>query len=243
MWEGRSLCWSLSYSIFWSSRSLSQGKPHQCSKDPEEDRHKGVHMHVIKPVNEVLLLLPNMESKLLSKCQGPYEEVCQVRPVNYEIRKLDKKKFSQVYHVKLLKLWKKWESLFITLDTPELELGPQVPTSLAPYCIQMGEHLCLKHRVQMRSFNKPSQQCFPPSQGRLISYITKSKWNLDNLSERIPGHCPPKMQEAVKQEVQVILEVGVIEEFHSEWWSPFALVPKLNGTVQFCTDFKKINAI
>lgn len=60
----------------------------------------------------------------------------------------------------------------------------------------------------------------------------------DNL-----GSLPRKMWEMVQQELQTMIERGVIEESHSEWRSPIMFIHKLDGLMWFCINFWKINTI
>ncbi len=47
----------------------------------------------------------------------------------------------------------------------------------------------------------------------------------------------------VQSELEAMLEMGVIEESYSDWASPIVLVPKTDGSVRFCVDYRKVNAV
>lgn len=40
-----------------------------------------------------------------------------------------------------------------------------------------------------------------------------------------------------------MLEENIIEEAESEWASPVVLIPKKNGEVRFCVDYRKLNSV
>ncbi|XP_022188087.2 uncharacterized protein LOC111046770 [Nilaparvata lugens] len=53
----------------------------------------------------------------------------------------------------------------------------------------------------------------------------------------------PIMQKVIDEEVDTMLEQGVIEPSCSSWSSPIVLVKKSNGKIRFCIDFRKLNSV
>lgn len=51
------------------------------------------------------------------------------------------------------------------------------------------------------------------------------------------------MWETVHQKLQALLDLRVAEESHNEWQSTIMLVPKPDGSNQFCINLWRVNAI
>lgn len=66
---------------------------------------KKAKTRVFQPGQEVLLLLPTTDNKLLAKWQGPFKVLRQMSPATYELDMLCHRKKKQTYHVNLLKEW------------------------------------------------------------------------------------------------------------------------------------------
>ena len=47
----------------------------------------------------------------------------------------------------------------------------------------------------------------------------------------------------VKEEIDKLLEAGVIRESHSSWSSPMIVVPKGDSVKRFCVDYRALNKI
>ncbi|KAK8372347.1 hypothetical protein O3P69_008288 [Scylla paramamosain] len=58
-----------------------------------------------------------------------------------------------------------------------------------------------------------------------------------------PYRLNAEKREVLRQEVQRLLEQGLIEPSLSPWASPVVMVPKSNGKVRMCVDYRKVNAV
>ncbi|XP_011881426.1 PREDICTED: uncharacterized protein LOC105569517 [Vollenhovia emeryi] len=53
----------------------------------------------------------------------------------------------------------------------------------------------------------------------------------------------PKIREAIYEEVDKMLEAGIIEPSRSAWSTPIVMIKKPNGTYRFCLDFRRLNSV
>jgi len=58
-----------------------------------------------------------------------------------------------------------------------------------------------------------------------------------------PYRINPLKHNQLREEISYMLENGIIEPSMSEWSSPCILVPKADGSMRFCTDFRRVNAL
>jgi hypothetical protein len=58
-----------------------------------------------------------------------------------------------------------------------------------------------------------------------------------------PYRAGPRTREAERMEVERMLSMNVIEPSTSEWAAPVVLVPKPDGSLRFCIDYRKLNSI
>ena len=62
-------------------------------------------MRELKPKDQVLVLLPTTDNKLLAKWQGPYTVIRRMGKVNYEVDIPGSRSRRKMFHINLLKKW------------------------------------------------------------------------------------------------------------------------------------------
>ena len=58
-----------------------------------------------------------------------------------------------------------------------------------------------------------------------------------------PYRIHPSQVEQVKKELEEMEAAGIVSQTMSEWSSPVTLVPKPDGSLRFCVDYRKVNAL
>ena len=83
--------------------------------------------------------------------------------------------------------------------------------------------------------------------GRL-GHVHSTSHRIELVPGANPVQCQPyragtRARELESTEIQRMLKAGVIEPATSEWASPIVLVPKPDGSMRFCVDYRRLNAI
>ncbi|CAM5131589.1 unnamed protein product [Natator depressus] len=184
----------------------------------------------------VMVLVPTAETKLLAQWQGPYEVTEAVGEVNYKVWPPGCWKPEQIYHINLLKPWHDQEACLVMQETHPQEdnLHEQV---------RISSDLTPIQKIEAANMINRNRDVFSTKPGRMtetyhhICTIPGAKVTLR------PYQIPAAKREEIKAEVKKMIELGVIEESYSQWSSPIVLVPKPDGTIRFCNDFRRLNEI
>lgn len=193
---------------------------------------------------KVLVLLPSEESKLLAKWQGPFEIQEKLGPTTYKIATPGQQRSSRVLHVNLLKEWvprpERTEVLLIRNVQEEEEMDEQYLPPVISRDLDL-HHLSEERQSQVKMLC--NSEVFQESPGRtnIVEHdiVLKDGAVVRRMSYRIPE----RLLVSLKKEVDLMLSLGIIEPSKSEWCHPVVLVPKKDGTIRCCIDFRYLNAI
>uniref|UniRef100_A0A8C5AIP4 Integrase catalytic domain-containing protein n=1 Tax=Gadus morhua TaxID=8049 RepID=A0A8C5AIP4_GADMO len=223
---------------------MSREHLHQAQENQKRLYDRGTRLRDLTPGDKVLVLLPTSSTKLLAKWQGPFVVTRRVWDVDYEVVGQDRGDSRQIYHINLLKRWIDVVPVAFATTLPEgEEFGPEVPTPGPVPPVGRGEDLSGSQAADVGSLQLQFANVFSPLPGRtpLITHNIETQPGLTVQTR--PYRLPVHKQDVVRRKLAAMLELGVVEESHSDWCSPVVLVGKPDGSVRFCVDYRRVNAV
>uniref|UniRef100_A0A9J8C7I0 Gypsy retrotransposon integrase-like protein 1 n=1 Tax=Cyprinus carpio carpio TaxID=630221 RepID=A0A9J8C7I0_CYPCA len=177
------------------------------------------------------VLVPMAACKFLATWQGPYTVTEKVGPVTYRVRQPGRRRRDQLYHINLLKRW--------------VGTGPQLSayTKAAPVVVDMDPQLSAAQKTELQHLVSQFPDVFSPQPGRTHVLEHDVRTPPGTIVRQRPYRVPEARRHAIEEEVQEMLRLGVIEPSHSPWSSPIVMVPKPDGTLRFCNDFRRLNEV
>ena len=213
--------------------------------------------------DQVLILLPTSDNKLLMQWKGPFEVMERIEGHDYLIKLANKQK---VFHANLLKRYfpaiqeepisnnntvNQAEINCAAILEPEDDLtdqGPELET-LNPLQketvrdVKVSKELSEQQQTDIHTLLEEYQDIFTdvPS----ITPLEEHRIQL-TTSEPIRGKAyplPHAMRETLDQEIDNMLTMGVIEESNAAYASPVVMVKKPDGSTRVCIDYRKLNSV
>ena len=207
--------------------------------------------------DKVLLLLPTDSNKLLLQWKGPYEVVEVVNRMDY---KIDVNGVVSTYHANMLKQYVERRNelshcllsaeAIESADDDDIEDFPlddcTFPTAKKPESfrdVSISNTLTSEQRKEVETLMKQYPDVLSSLPGR-TDQIQHDIKLLTSEPIRTKGYSIPyKTRSVMETEIQDMLDLGVIEQSISPYSSPIVLVPKKDGSVRFCIDFRKLNKV
>ncbi len=184
-----------------------------------------------QPGDHVMVLVPTTACKFLATWQGPYTVTEKVGPVTYRVRQPGRRKEDQLYHINLLKRWVGTRTQLATLATSD------------PGVVDMNSLLSDAQKKDLHHLIGQFSDVFSPIPGRTQVLQHDVRTPPGTVVRQRPYRVPEARRHAIKEEVQEMLRLGVIEPSRSPWSSPIVMVPKPDGTLRFCNDFRRLNEV
>jgi hypothetical protein len=191
-----------------------------------------------------VLLLPLVGKPLQAKYCGPYQVLQRLGEVDYLVGTPDRRKTKRVVHVNLMKKYLTRQSDSVMEDSGMHVLVSDVNNDKSFLDDVDMLHLSQSQIDDLTHVLCQFQSVFSDKPGRttLVSHDIRLVEGARPMRQS-PYPLHPERLELVNREVKELLKLGIIEESDSAWAAPIVLVPKPDGTLRFCTDFRKLNAV
>lgn len=104
--------------------------------------------------DKILVLLPDQNSQLLSRWQGPFEISHQVKLIDYKIIWLRHRQPQQIFYVNLLKKWQDWKGFLMHPFPDSLEFRPPPEKPNLAQGPMLSKQLNAQQQQQLRGLMK-----------------------------------------------------------------------------------------
>ena len=201
--------------------------------------------HKFAVSDQVLVLLPTSRNKLLAQWEGPYPITRVLDPVNYEVNMFDKRKKRRVFHVNMLRQWHTPTATSFMAETVTPLEADDIHVFDAGLSSQprLGEHLSVSQGANLTALVEEYSPVLSNQPGR-TTLAEHDIVTTDTTPIRLhPYRLPHNYRNAVKEEIDRMLQHDIIEPSTSDWAFPIVLSFKKDGSLRLCVDYRKLNAV
>ncbi|KAI2645462.1 Retrovirus-related Pol polyprotein from transposon 17.6 [Labeo rohita] len=217
----------------WIDRVMPLVREHLCKAQQAQQRHynQAAQPRSVQPRDWVMVLVPTSACKFLASWQGPYTVIEKVGPVTYRLRQPGRRQPEQLYHINLLKKWTGTRDQLAALSLTD------------PVVVDVNPHLSTAQKAELQHLVGQFSDVFSsrPGQTNVIQHDIRTPPGV--IVRQRPYRVPEARRQAIEEEIQEMLKLGVIEPSRSPWSSPIVMVPKPDGTLRFCNDFRRLNEV
>ena len=240
----------------------------KCQEKMEKHYNKNAQDREYKVGEQVLVFLPEGAGKLDSKWQGPYTVTQKIGEVNYQIYMPDKRKTHRTLHANLIKKFYTrqqaqdvQECFCVTgliyeigdeshtvdhdMDAQFLDnsIGPVYEQTQTWQDVKIDQKLSKSRAKQINTILKAHTKAFSDVPGKTHVISHKVKTTNETPIRHKAYRTPHSLKQKIKDELDTMLKLGVIEETNSAYASPIVVVPKPNGDIRVTTDYRSLNKI
>ncbi|GFW32048.1 retrovirus-related Pol polyprotein from transposon 297 [Trichonephila clavipes] len=206
----------------------------------------------------VLVLATSRANKLAVQWIGPGTILNKISETNYLVEIPGRRETSQIYHINMLKpYYKRPEHVNViindetknSLADQELEI-PYLENNSLNYdfedviqASELNKHLHDKQMDRLRELLNKYSKCFSNNPG--LTNLVEHEIQLvsDQRVRTKPYRMSHRQNEILKNEINRMLKLGIIEVGESDYMSPMILVEIAGKEPRPCIDYRKLNGI
>ena len=192
-------------------------------------------------------MLPSSTNRLLAKWIGPYAVEEVLSSTTYKVAIPHVRKNHRTFHVNMLSRWES-PSAVCLLSVGEINNAePDFPSWRVDNTADIKPHMDPTLSQMWREDIQKTLEEYKAARGTAAGRTDRANMRIET-GPALPSSSPPyRLAHArkliVQEEIKEMLHGGIIQPIHSPWATPMVLVPKKNGTLRICIDYRKLNAV
>ena len=229
--------WLVERLAVWHDLVRERGK--KASGERKVLYDKSAVCRTLEAGDRVMCRIPGLIGKLEESWHGPYKVVAKKGRVDYLVDLGKGKGRVKVLHINNLKKYhpRAEEVLRLALVAEDWSNDEEVGTKLHGKCEDFDE----KEVVGQLKAEYP--EVFSDLPGRTTACTLKIDTGQAAPRRSHPYRVPNRLKEGVRAEVEKLVDMGIVVPSTSPWASPVVPVPKGDGTVRVCVDYRKLNEV
>ena len=232
-WSG----WLVDRLSVWHDLVRERGK--KASSERKVLYDKSTVERTLEPGDQVMCRIPGLIGKLEESWHGPYKVVAKKGRVDYLVDMGKGKGRVKVLHINNLKKYhpRVEEVLRLALVAEDWSEDEEVGTRL------QGKFEGFEEEAVVCQLKEEYPEVFSDLPGRTSACQLKIDTGEAAPRRSHPYRVPDRLKEGVRSEVNKLVELGIVVPSNSPWASPVVPVPKADGTVRVCVDYRKLNEV
>ena len=184
----------------------------------------------------VLCRIPGMIPKLEESWHGPYPVVGKLNRVDYKVS--FGRGRTKVLHINNLKKYyvREADVMRLVIVAEDFEEDEAIGTKVRGKCPEFDEEWVVKLKDEFPTV-------FDDKPGRTGVCQLAIRTGDSPPIALVPHRVPDKLKGQVMEEIEKLLELGVIVVSTSPWASPIVPVPKQDGGLRLCVDYRRLNGV
>ena len=229
--------WLVSRLAVWHESVVERGKAASGSRKLQYD--KSTVNRTLEVGDQVLCRIPGHIGKLKESWHGPYKVVARKSRVDYAVDFGKGNGRVKVLHINNMKrFYPRGERILrLALVAEDCEEDECIGTKL------FGKFDGFEEEVEVQRLKEEFPEVFSDLPGK--TSVCKLSIGTGEAPPRAshPYRIPNKLKEGVRQEIEKLVDLGIVVPSTSPWASPVVPVPKKDGSVRVCIDYRKLNSV
>ena len=226
--------WLVARLEIWHDLLRERGK--EASKSRKKAHDKRAVDRTLEAGDLVWYRVPGMIKKLRESWHGPYKVIQAVNRVDYKVKVRNGR--TKVLHINNLKKHhpRGEEVLRLAVVAEDCEEDEVLGPKLSEICDGFDRRI-----VDELKSGFPEVFSDSPGLTKVVKMTIKTGDHEPLVSH--PHRVPDRLKDGVRREVLKLVEEGIAVPSCSPWASPIVPVPKTDGSVRICIDYRRLNEI